>query len=238
MSEIDKDFFKYDQKENRNKTIDEELKSDEIVLFRAKPKKSAYILEAFFKMLPIAIIWLAFDTFFIIEFLSMGAEQLGPFVIFIIFFFIVHLTPVWIWLGGLIKATAGYKNIEYAITDKRILVRDGILNVEIKSLEFKNIASFNISKSLSDQMLHVGDIIVICGTERVVIHDIENPAFILEKLKQLAEKNKIDISFPQGIKPEVDEKRKKVQSKCPACGAARNSPDDKCEYCGYVFPKY
>ena len=135
MDKIDKDFFKYDKTKAKAKTIDDELTKNEIVLFRAKPKKAAYILESSFLLFPFAVVWLIFDTFGMVKIFSAFSSVIALFPILL--FFAVHLTPFWLWLGGVLRATKKYKNIEYAITDKRVLIRDGTTYVDVKSIYFK-----------------------------------------------------------------------------------------------------
>ena len=237
MDKIDKDFFKYDKTKAKAKTIDDELTKNEIVLFRAKPKKAAYILESSFLLFPFAVVWLIFDTFGMVKIFSAFSSVIALFPILL--FFAVHLTPFWLWLGGVLRATKKYKNIEYAITDKRVLIRDGTTYVDVKSIYFKDIQSFALNKSVTDQLLHVGDIMITYKKEKVELCDIENPAFILTKLKELADANKMKIDFPEKIQPEkTEEKNKKKQSKCPNCGANREHDENQCTYCGHIFSKY
>ena len=69
MGRIDDNYFKTDK--TMVNSIDDLLdkENDETILWRGKPKKSAYILNEFLKMFPIALIWILFDGFFISMFL-------------------------------------------------------------------------------------------------------------------------------------------------------------------------
>ena len=55
MKKIDEKFFQND-KEKTSLTIEDCLTKDEQILWKGKPKKSAFILNEFFKMFPIALI--------------------------------------------------------------------------------------------------------------------------------------------------------------------------------------
>ena len=98
MGKIDENYFKTSDKDYTQ--IDEIIDDGEKILWRGKPKKSAYVLNAFLKMLPIAIIWLAFDGAFIALLLTqMGWDMIpAPMKVFIFVFFAFHLVPVWIWI--------------------------------------------------------------------------------------------------------------------------------------------
>ena len=80
--------------------VNDVLVNGESIIWSGKPKKSAYIINKFFTMLPFAIIWLMFDSIFIISFIASGSfmEMLW----FIIPFFALHLMPVWIWLSNVL----------------------------------------------------------------------------------------------------------------------------------------
>ncbi|MBQ8451261.1 MAG: PH domain-containing protein [Clostridia bacterium] len=243
---IDENFFNAKTAKQNPETIDEILTKNEKVLFRSKPKKSAHIAEAFFNMLPFVIIWLLFDGFAIFMIISngIGENAPGPFTIFIIGFFMLHLMPVWIWIYGIIKATAGYKNIEYVFTDKRIIIREGIFKLQFVVIKYNTIKKLDLKKSFSDKLIGVGDIeIKYNDNQSAMIYDIENPAFILNKLREITSESKLQIEYPSQIKPETTEEKlqnkHKVQLyKCPNCGANRRKGEDECTYCGYNYPKY
>ena len=50
--------------------VNDILVSDESIIWNGKPKKSAYIINKVITMLPIALIWLIFDSTFIISFID------------------------------------------------------------------------------------------------------------------------------------------------------------------------
>ena len=123
---IDEKYF-YDNALQKN-SIEDVLNSDEKVLWKGTPNAKSYIWAAILKMLPIAIIWLIFDGAFIIGIsigMSRGQIPLGI-LGFIVPFFLLHLTPVWLWLANTIRAINEVKNLEYAITDKRVIIRSGV----------------------------------------------------------------------------------------------------------------
>ena len=93
------------------------LAPGEQLLWRGKPKKSAYIADKALSMLPIAVIWLIFD----LNFLRLAGGN-G----FLLIFLLVHMMPVWIWLGSALTAAAQWRNEDYFITNKRIIIRKNI----------------------------------------------------------------------------------------------------------------
>lgn len=93
----EKNFIKDETHVNQ---IEDLIEKDEEIIWKGKPKKSAFIWSKILHMLPFALIWGLFDGFFIYMIASNNVFGSIPtiMVIFIIFFFLFHLTPVWIWL--------------------------------------------------------------------------------------------------------------------------------------------
>ncbi len=199
---IDEKYF-YENSMQKN-SIDDVLNSDEKLLWRGKPNAKSYVLSTMLKMLPIAIIWLLFDGTFIV-FLSIGMSKgevplgiLG----FIIPFFLIHLTPVWIWIANTVKAVNEVKNIEYAITDKRIIIRTGLVGIDFKFINYSEIDSVNIRVGLIDRIFKVGDIYVNASTNSAVLWDVSNPYDIGRALQKVTVDIKSDIFYPNALRPD------------------------------------
>ena len=179
---------------------------DEQILWRGKPKRSAFILARVFRMLPIALIWLAIDGFFI-GFITYGiikGQVPTLMILFFVLFFALHLTPVWVWLGNIITASAQLKNIEYAFTNKRIIIRSGII-VDFKNVYYSDIQSVDLKVGLIDRILKVGDIYITTTgrlNSRIDLEDISDPYFITQRLQKIVLDIKADINFPNNLRPE------------------------------------
>ena len=190
----------------RNNKIEDFLNEDEQILWRAKPKKSAFIWSKILNMLPFALIWLAFDGAFIGLMVSFDLFSSMPvgLIIFLVVFFLLHLTPFWIWLSNVITATAQHKNIEYAFTDKRIIIRTGII-IDIQNIFYMDIQGVNLKVGLIDRMLKVGDIYITTKLNTIVLWDLENPYMIVNKLQKISSDIKADMYFPNALRPEENE---------------------------------
>lgn len=68
------------------------LTDGEELIWSGKPKKSAFIINKSLNMLPIALIWLLFDSTFIVAIFSSNMPK--GMLLFIIIFFAFHLMPV------------------------------------------------------------------------------------------------------------------------------------------------
>lgn len=200
MGRIDENYFKTNNQEYHS--IKDIINQDEEILWQGKPKKKAYILNAFFKMFPIALIWLLFDGTFIITLGRQSDNIPTPMKIFMVIFFLFHLMPVWIWLSGVITANRQHRNLEYAFTDKRIIIKSGIVGIDFKSIYYSEINSVNLKVGLIDRMLKVGDIYINSMSNANVLFDLENPYFISERLQKIVVDIKTDIEFPNSLRPE------------------------------------
>lgn len=208
MRNIDEDYFKIDKNQKGKLGIKElvDMSEDEQLLWTGKPNKKVYILEQFFKMFPIALLWLLFDGGFIVG-ISIGVAK-GAIPLFVIailvIFFAIHLTPVWIWLSHVLTAAARLKNIEYGFTNKRIIIKSGLL-VGLTSITYSEIASVNLRVGLLDRMFHVGDIIIKTSDGSMhYLEDLENPYVLTERLQAIVIDIKTDIEFPNDLRPETN----------------------------------
>ncbi|MBD5092111.1 MAG: PH domain-containing protein [Clostridiales bacterium] len=205
MKRIDERYFDVTDSMQANK-IEDILNVGESVLWRAKPNKKAYVMQAAFKMLPIALIWLIFDGAFIVGIsygMSQGSIPLGI-LGFIIPFFLLHLTPVWIWIGNTIKAVAEIQNIEYVATDRRIIVRSGVIGIDFKFLNYNEIETVNVKVSPTDKLFKVGDIYVNASSNSAVLFDVSNPYVIGSKFQKLVLDIKSDIHYPNALRPDTN----------------------------------
>jgi len=201
----DKEKWEFgDVKQNK---IDDILQDNETVLYRTQPKKSAYIWSAVLKMLPMSILWLLVDCgFIVIMFVTNdGFSSMADGIIAVIcIFFAFHLTPVWIWLGGIIKAALEYKNIDYAFTDKRIIIRNGIFGIDFKSILYSEIDSIDVKVGAIDRILKVGDLYIKHAAQTSVVYDIHHPYGILTKLQKVTLDIKSDIQYPNDLRPSTN----------------------------------
>lgn len=202
------DFKKYRNKLDPNLRLEKLLDNDEKVLWQGKPVKKAFILNKIIGMLPVAILWLAFDGLFI-AFMAIGWKQLPTIVQIILpIFFVVHLAPVWIWLVNTIFAIRQWNLTEYMITNRRVLIKSGLFAAGFKSYYYNEIQSTTVHIGFIDRLCHVGDIIILDrqapsnskGTVNGII-DIENPYEVYKLLEKTTRDIATDISYPNAYRP-------------------------------------
>jgi len=204
MKTINENYFKNSYAKNLN-DIEDIINSDEHVLWKGKPNKKAYILASIFSMFPFALIWLLFDGFFIGMIFTNLESMPKEVLIFIIIFFAFHLMPVWIWLSKIFTASREYKNLEYAFTNKRIIIKSGIIGIDFQNIYYSEIESVNLKVGLVDKIFKVGDIYIKGNSTSKVLFDISEPYFITQKLQEIVIDIKTDIEFPNNLRPKEND---------------------------------
>ena len=185
------------------------LAEGEQVLWSAKPKRSAFIINNIVRMMPVALIWLLFDSFIIYVFISTG--KIKEMVLPIIIFFAFHLLPVWIWLGNILTASKKWKNTKYYVTDKRIIIQTGIIGASYDTIYYKDIKNVSLKIGVIDKLLKVGDIYIDTGNTTltnsgtkklyITILDIEKPYDVYTRLQKIVLDIQSDIEFPNAYRP-------------------------------------
>lgn len=162
------------------------LAPGERVLWRGKPKKSAYIADKALSMLPIAVIWLIFD----LNFLRMAGGD-G----FLLLFLAVHMMPVWLWIGSAVTSVVQWRNEDYFITDKRVIIRKGIFNPQRQSVFLRDIHTVQLHYGLLDRMFGSGDVYINYAVHRHGKHrstsgwflmNLQDPQSVQERIELLA----------------------------------------------------
>ena len=160
-------------------------------------------------MMPIALLWLAFDSFFIITMIQTG--EILDMLFFVIPFFALHLMPVWIWLGNVLSANKMWKNTKYYVTDKRIIIQNGFIAENYQTIYYKDIRNVDLRVGIIDRMLNVGDVYFDLGnyttnngnrTVKAAFLDIENPRQIYSKLQKIVLDIQTDIEYPNALRPD------------------------------------
>lgn len=200
MAKYSEKNFKTDNSMRIN-NIDDFIGTDEEVLLRMKPKKAPFIWSRILNMLPFVLIWLIFDGVFIGLIASNVSDMPIGLIIFLVFFLLLHLLPFWIWLKNVLTASAQHKNIEYAFTNKRIIIRSGLI-IDVDNISYADIVSVNLKVGIIDRWCKVGDIYITTKSRTFVLWDIENPYAVVNQLQKITHDIKADIYFPNALRPE------------------------------------
>ena len=127
------------------------LAPGEHILWRGKPKKRAYVADKALAMLPIAAVWLVFDLNFL---RAAGTDG------FALLFLLVHMLPVWLWLGSAVTSVIQWRNEDYYLTNKRIIIRRGVFRQQRQSVFLRDVHSIRTHYGLLDRLFGSGDIYI------------------------------------------------------------------------------
>ena len=180
------------------------LSEGESVLWRGKPNRKAFLFSQAVKMLPFALLWLLIDGSLIGMFVGLGIFSALPpaFAVFLVVFFLFHLIPVWIWAGNLLTAGKRQKNMEYALTDRRIVMKSGLIGIDVVNIFYTEVEAVNLRVGFTDKLFHVGDIYLTCSAKAQVMWDIDDPYAVVTMLQKIVGDIKADIHFPNGMRPD------------------------------------
>lgn len=199
--------MKYEKNERVNLfSADEEmdfiLGENEQVLWEGNPNKKAYVTNKVLAMLPLALLWLAIDMVFVAMVFKFGLPT--PAKIGVCVFVCFHLIPFWMWFSNVITASKRHKNTKYALTTHRILIRTGLIGVDVQSISYKDVQSVNLKIGMIDKMLKVGDLYFNLNSRRSqnVFFDIENPYEVYKLAQKIVTDIQMDIEFPNAYRPE------------------------------------
>ncbi|MBQ9480635.1 MAG: PH domain-containing protein [Clostridia bacterium] len=129
------------------------LDKDETVIKIFKPNKTKFVMKSLLAIAFAAIIFALFVLFTV--FLSSFDEEGEPVpaeAYIIAPLAVIALCAVAAAIVTVI-ASLHYKNVFYAYTNKRILIRSGLIGVDYKSLNLEMIGAVNVNVSVIDKLL-------------------------------------------------------------------------------------
>lgn len=189
----------------------EELKaiigSNEKILYEGKPNKKCYIFESIFNpLLPFALLWAIFDLGILGS--AFFAQDSNNMLFFLIPFMLLHMMPVWIYLGGILFTVRRYKNTAYIVTDRAIYISGGVFTRNINVKPFAELSHINLHRGIFDQMFNVGDIIATTnqltpnGKSAIIsISSISNYIDVYNMVKKLQTDIYTDVMYPNAKRP-------------------------------------
>lgn len=188
-----------------NDNLTDVLFDGETVLWQGKPKKLCYVLRSFGKLLPGALVFLLFDGFFIGTMISTGAvAEIGlPGILFLVFFFGFHLFPVWLCVGKIIAGNLEHKNIDYAVTSRRIIARSGIIGLDFQSMDYADISNVRVDVSILERLFNVGTVMISTSSgQSLSLFAVEDPYALYTKLNKILIDMKADVHYPNAFRPD------------------------------------
>lgn len=175
------------------------------VVWNGKPKKSCFVLECIFNpALGLAIIWFLFDMVFMSTALT-GTDSNSPGQYVLLIFILLHMMPVWMYLGGIISSIRKYRNTEYVVTDRGIYMTGGFFAKQYDFKPFTDLSHVNVHRGVLDQLLGVGDVISECHHGHAFkLIDLPDYLEVCNLIKQYQTDIYADTQFPNGFRPTIN----------------------------------
>ena len=180
---------------------------NEKILYEGKPSKKCYIFESIFNpLLFFALVWGVIDigvlgsVFF--------EQDSSNMLLFLVPFMLIHMMPVWLYLGGIIFTVRRYKNTSYIVTDRAIYVSSGIFTQNINVKPFAELSHINLHRGIFDQIFNVGDIIATTNhftqngqSVTISISSISNYIEVYNLVKKVQTDIYTDVMYPNAKRP-------------------------------------
>lgn len=184
------------------------LDQDEKILWVSNPTLIPFILSGV-PFLIFGLLWGAFDYFGFIQHMlkgdMKGSKEMAGFAIP---FFALHLFPLWLGVGNMIRLCLVYGNTCYAFSNKRVLLRTGFWGIDFKGIDFDRLEQLEVTVNPIENMLGVGTVKMFSGgmtskgapTFNYFI-GIENPYEVYKQLKTVSLDVKTDWNYPNALRP-------------------------------------
>ena len=142
--------------------IDTYLDSDERVLWRGQPKFAPFVLGSSSPI--VGIILLAGITIFIlIPMLFTGAPSF--FLVLMIPFLIIPLIMI---LRPVISGFLAFKNTEYIITHKRVIIQTGSIGLDTRFIDLEKIQEVYVEIGYADRIYNTGRVYAVTAAQAFV----------------------------------------------------------------------
>ncbi len=187
--------------------IEKIIDDNENILWRGKPNAFLYIVGNPSIYL-IALIWGILDFFFISNFFKEFNFVNGFFIVF----FIIHLFPIWFAILMPIYRVLNYGTIEYAITDKRVYISQGIFGRDVNNYEHRELTNLKVDVNFMENIKELGTIILVyngeggnssysfkADTNKFI--SIEDPYDVYKLLKKVSLDVATDQAYPNDYRP-------------------------------------
>ena len=139
-------------------------------------------------------------------------------VFFLVPFMLLHLMPVWIYLGGALLSFRRYQNTSYIVTDKAIYASGGVFSRHYNTKPFAELSHVNLHRGIFDQWFGVGDIVTTSAQANpatrngrmtstnagISIDSISNYIEVYNIVKKLQQDIYTDVMYPNDLRPKTN----------------------------------
>ncbi len=160
----------------------EMLEPGEEVLWSGKPVKTPFVVKG----LVVNIFTIPFILFPVFIFMNVPKLLLEPMVLafFALWWGMLGLIS----FGNPIYSFFVWKNIFYIITNKRIIVRKGLIGIDYDVLDLDHVQQVNVDVGFWDKIYETGTLTVqAIGVKPIILYCVENPQKVQAILRKAVE---------------------------------------------------
>jgi membrane protein YdbS with pleckstrin-like domain len=189
------------------------LDRDEMILWSGTPNFKTYMLSGV-PFLVCGMLWGLLDLGFIMAIAFIGTPgpaETGPLLFFIVPFFALHLFPCWGSVVYMFWLWLSHKNVFYAFSNKRILLRSGVFGTDYQIIDYDKIRDIQVNVGPMEKLCGVGSILFNTGDvghkgrpRLKRFYGIENPYDVFRQLKEVSVDVKTDWNYPNANRPEAN----------------------------------
>lgn len=175
-------------------------------IWESGPDKKVSVLESIFNpMLPFALMWGTFDL--IIMFggtIAADAKEQSGFIFIVLPFILLHMMPVWIYIGGVFCASIKAKNTRYLLTDRALYFQHGVFSVSTERMPLNEVVHSGIYIGIVDKFCGTGDVRIECVHGNHKISNIRDYEKVCNLLGQISYDQYSDVMYPNALRPGVN----------------------------------
>lgn len=190
------------------------LNDNENVLWEGKPRFAPFFARSF-SSIPVgifilSIVWSYYSTFFNLSSRLVGSQPLSINLLFMIPFAVLGISAMMSPIYRLFE----YSNVYYVITDKRVLMQNGVIGRDFQIIDFDKIQSAEVNVGIVDKLLGGESGSIYIDTGRVsfsrnnsfsrpyILHHISKPYDVFSFFKKVSHDVKTDIQYPNALRPQ------------------------------------
>ena len=168
--------------------VDSIISSDENIIYDLKPKKNLYLVNKVISMVPIMAINLLFDIYMIVSVIN--NDFFANIFLIILGFIVCRGIVIFLWIRNVSYLNKKWLNTRYYITDKRIIIKNGLVNREYRFVNYYDVVNINLKSNVFEKIFRVGNIYfdvlgsISDGNNDTAFLDIENSRDIYDALKK------------------------------------------------------
>ncbi len=193
--------------------FDKVLDGNEKVFWDGKPKFWPFMFGSSILTTIFGLIWVVIlIPFILISSFSIAQDGLAGWGFFLLTPFLVGIVLVF---GIPACQLLVYKNIHYAITNKRVLLQKGLVGRDFEMVDFDQITNAEVNIGLFDKLIGGSSGSILISTagsftqgsnggliqKPYILRNIENPYGVFKFFKKVSHAVKTDIQFPNKYRP-------------------------------------